>query len=291
MQTDEFIERTLRQLVKITAGVSERVFFLHIPKTGGSSITEFLRETIGLPVLHIGAAKPSISWPLQRGHVPLSYAEKGFSTITAIREPFARLVSQHQFLASENLRMWMNTAAWGAGRPPAHEVFVDLVDYSFGEQIERIHETSRAGSFSWQFSLNTYGVRDFGELTTAKKLREIASAINHMTAIVSVDKPETLQNLGDFLGVSDPHFPTENVTIDSPKGAGVSLNASQWKALFEILAWDNQVIVEAERKFPNLALPTGKRRALIDKGLKRLGLKLPTSVSMSDFFAPREYRP
>jgi len=111
VDSDEFRGQILPGLVvtRTQFRAPEPVFFLHVPKTGGTSVRLALGEAIGVPAINVYGAWPTPDtvlhrfWPYWAGHAQVDLFPATHVGFTLFREPRSRILSmyrQHQFLRS-----------------------------------------------------------------------------------------------------------------------------------------------------------------------------------------------
>lgn len=101
--SDEFRVQILPSLVvtstKFRSG--HPVFFLHVPKTGGTSVRLALSEALGVPSINVYQAwpKPDSShafWPLWAGHANIGFFPDSHQGFTVFREARSRVLSRYR---------------------------------------------------------------------------------------------------------------------------------------------------------------------------------------------------
>jgi len=104
VDSDEFRVHILPGLVvQQTQLSSEPVFFLHIPKTGGTSMRELIGDALGVPSINIydGWLRPSVGhgyWPYWAGHAQVSFFPESHKGITFFRDTKSRTLSRYRQL-------------------------------------------------------------------------------------------------------------------------------------------------------------------------------------------------
>ena len=109
VESGEFRTQILPSLVVTSTKFNSNrpVFFLHIPKTGGTSVRLALSEALGIPSINVYNAWPKPDrdshayWPLWAGHAQISFFPDSHEGFTVFREPRSRILSryrQQQFL-------------------------------------------------------------------------------------------------------------------------------------------------------------------------------------------------
>jgi hypothetical protein len=107
--TAEFENRIALRAGRLARNAGGRkVFFLHIPKCGGISLQNRLREALGgLPPIEYSfhpydhTLFPGADcWPFLTGHVSVECIPPTHTAITVFREPRARILSLHRFVSS-----------------------------------------------------------------------------------------------------------------------------------------------------------------------------------------------
>jgi len=147
VESDEFRFQILPGLVATGTGMrSERpIFFLHVPKTGGTSVRLALGDAIGVPALNLYRAWPTPDrelhhyWPYWAGHAQIGFFPESHLGITLFREPRSRILSQYR--QNQALRVRQPRHGWGYGRAPQRG---PLQGRPFNEWLGRLEEHGRA---------------------------------------------------------------------------------------------------------------------------------------------------
>ena len=102
VDSEEFKVQMLPGLVvQQTEFNSQPVFFLHIPKTGGTSMRELIGSSLGVPSINIYRtwSDPSTGhgyWPYWAGHAQVSFFPETHRGITFFRDTKSRLLSLYR---------------------------------------------------------------------------------------------------------------------------------------------------------------------------------------------------
>jgi len=140
-------------------GDAPPLFFLHIPKTAGSSNNQFLRSLYGqsnfkdhiendLPRLSAGQGPP-LTQDCLSGHVPLwawhlYQGSAPYRRVTLLRDPWHRLVSHVNWVNQFNLGMRLPKHGPGAGDLAQMVDLIAKTDFSKRSDLQRIFETANA---------------------------------------------------------------------------------------------------------------------------------------------------
>jgi len=127
VDSDEFRLMILPGLIATRAAMTgpHPVFFLHVPKTGGTSIRLAIGEALGVPALNLYSAWPYPDkrthgyWPYWAGHVQADYFPDSHVGITLFREPRSRVLSHYrQQLYTADLVGQQHGWRYGGGAGP-----------------------------------------------------------------------------------------------------------------------------------------------------------------------------
>ena len=104
IESDEFVQQILPGLVATRTEFSapNPVFFLHLRKTGGTSIRKAISKALGVPALNLYQAWPGPDrfrhsfWPYWAGHADVGYFPSTHRGITVFRESRSRMLSRYR---------------------------------------------------------------------------------------------------------------------------------------------------------------------------------------------------
>jgi hypothetical protein len=106
----DLMEQQIRTEVPLVGPAPTRVFFMHIMRTGGTSLSAALRQWVGPSGARVGIAldelvvtpRPQLArFRVLAGHIPhqaLGITPGVFQTVTVLRDPVARTLSQYREL-------------------------------------------------------------------------------------------------------------------------------------------------------------------------------------------------
>ena len=205
----------------------KRVFFLHIPKTAGTSIRVALVRLLGVPAYELYKQNTSLIdtlefshadfWPLYYGHENIAFFPEGYSGITIFRESRSRILSQyrqHCRAAIIDNPLDIDQVAFQEMR----NVALRVLSTPFGEWLKAPSQLSSLEYFipSKQFGRNSYEYSEFQAHVLSLSSREIEKSLNESlsrftNAAWSHDEPAILKAISGVSGRDVDELPHENV--------------------------------------------------------------------------------
>lgn len=115
------IKRSVSNLTKISTNFSNKIWFMHIRKSSGSSLIQDIEKHLKYPFIRLGEAshpeivdvnrlKIPINFNLIVSHIPLFRFKQilsEYSIFSIIRDPRSRLLSTYRFWTSNRVISWM----------------------------------------------------------------------------------------------------------------------------------------------------------------------------------------
>jgi len=256
------------------------VFFLHVPKTAGTSVRLALSDSMGVPSFNLYSRtvpKPprlptSMQfWPLWAGHANLHFYPETHSGLTIFRESRSRILSRFRQSQYEWLKLSPHLITPKSGAVPKKEPI------NFNEWINR----SDKGIAQWYLSnpASMYEspswrkyVNDLSELDLAHNLEK---GLKRFAAAAWIHNPEdVLKSIGIVTGKELNSLPRENEFKETKLFKEVVINSSTLQILEEVRKRDAIVFKVASE----LGILVGELKenedALFDTTLKRLGFRL-----------------
>ncbi len=171
--SDEFIESLAKKSYNIwELSESNKLFFLHIQKTGGQALEMALRAKLGFPALTLHRQRSQIQpvWPVIKSHTPIVFAPTGYKIITVVRNPLIRLFSYYRFQNSNN----------PLKNPNSVEEEHSPVGSKFSEWIYAMDGKNTGASFAWMLCSDVSDPAIFLNLTNREKIRKLKSGIKKL---------------------------------------------------------------------------------------------------------------
>ena len=290
VSSEEFSVQVLPQLVaRWSAGYNgRRVFFVHVPKTAGTSVRLALANALGIPSInfynsHQIPTTGSHFWPYLAGHAGVGAFPITHEGFTVFREPRSRLLSryrQHQFEETTAAQRIPFEGAdvgtsktpglkepwkiWGGGRRLATFFYLDPLGRLPGNGA-----TLRVAS-----QIDSAALDPMSKEERIRGLRLGLSRINHSAWIHDADA--VLDAIGAASGKRLAGLPREN-SVEKNLGnpPHVQLTERDYEA-FEMAVGRDQEVVELAVKMGVIPrLDPGEADHIFQDTLKRLNFSLP----------------
>lgn len=124
IDSEEFRKQILPALIASSVNAKTTgVFFLHVPKTGGTSLRELIGDLIGVPSINVYGKWPIPNlnthgfWPYWAGHAQVSFFPESHKGITFFRETKSLVMSRYR--QQQNLLLTDSTHGWNFSGPEA----------------------------------------------------------------------------------------------------------------------------------------------------------------------------
>lgn len=284
--TDEYRDRLALESERMArAADGRKVFFLHIPKSGGISIRAQFRASLGhvAPILLADSPLPyqiepgATSWPFLTGHIGIDTCPPGYSCVTVFREPRARLLSLHRFVASRHYEAWLSSV----GLNP--EVSRQWRESSIDSLIENNHEMplgidghvlhARQGlHYAWMFAEGFSTPAGFAAVSRAEGELAIKRGLQRIShAAWTHDGPGIARMIERASGRRPGEIARLNITKPTISGSPGVINRKTRELLADFLRDDMQVLEMAASAGLVEALSADVRDTIFKETALRLG--------------------
>ena len=283
--SEEFAQQVVGQLVAhaVKKPVERNVFFMHIPKTAGSSVRVALAHAMGIPAMqayprwvrldrsHVGF------WPLWAGHLNIASFPASHRGFSVLREPRARVLSafrqqqKRQFLGVERLELPAQADALSRARPNASTVT---------EEINR--RGTRMTAFflpNQEWAKNSSFIpqkKDIDLLSEAERRERFRQVLPRFESIVwAHDEPGILAGIEKVTGVRLDTLPRENIFQSRPwPHEQVNLSSEDMAALAQVNREESWLIDEVARAGHLEPLDPKLADSIFEQTASRLGFTL-----------------
>lgn len=291
VESEEFRLQILPGLVVTGTELRSRgpVFFLHIPKTGGTSVRLALGEAIGVPSINIYGRWPQPDrdlhryWPYWAGHAQAAFFPDTHIGFTLFREPRSRVLSayrHHQFLRSSHRlpHGWDHPD----GDRPATGDPLPFVDWLADRHRSQTLSIAR-------FFLPPGGSGTVEKAASVEQLNLLDASSNQLKAGLARmmrrfgaaawihDNEAVTRAIGEVAGHAPRGIPRENVgERNNPDIRPVNVDEHALAVLEEVAALDAVVFDVAASQGLLPPLDSGDADRLFQATAERLGFVLPT---------------
>lgn len=284
IDSDEFRVQILPGLVvtRTEFRAPQPVFFLHVPKTGGTSVRLALGEAIGVPAINLYGAWPTPDtvlhryWPYWAGHAQVDLFPETHVGLTLFREPRSRILSMyrmHQFLRSGN-RLPHGWNHPGPRRPLSRPLPFDRWLTSFREE----QRLSIVGFFLPSATPapdrrpSPEHVQRALQRPSAELLADLGRTLGRFRAAAWIhDNPAVARAICDVAGREPSRIPRVNVAEDNlPDPAPVHLDSALMSVIEEAARVDALVFSVAEEQGLIPALDRDRADDLFHAAAQRL---------------------
>jgi len=226
------------------------IFFLHVPKCGGTSISFALSEALGLRALSLrpfqgrglGAVLPVLNpgmydrWPLQTGHIHLDFFPPSFSGFSVVREPRTRLLSLYRFVSSRsyqqqnevdgNKREAVTSFQWRK-KGPSMILWPGADTSSTGN-----------GSFAWMFASGLSSPEAFESADRQARVKALSLGLDRLQGLAWLHDSSGVESLLHSVTGRPVNLGKENVTVGVADEATWTLNEEFMRRLDAMVEWD-----------------------------------------------------
>lgn len=285
VESEEFQKQILPALVAQTvAQKTPNIFFLHVPKTGGTSLRELIGNLIGVPSINIYRRWPTPNksdhsfWPYWAGHAQVSFFPEEHKGITFFREPKSRILSRYR--QNQNRSLSASTHGWKFSKPeaPKSKSFPD-----FNRWLVRQHELGQLGLAKW-FSLDERSQRlhkSHEELIKLSKMTEtelepfLVNGLNRFVSAARIEDEKAVKSaIQKATGISPDALPRKN-TFESKTGekSVQFINKKSLEILEEVEMLDERIMGLAREMGILHESEDLKDDSLFEINLERLGFQ------------------
>ena len=212
-----------------TDALPEKRFFMHIPKSGGTSIIHHLQEHSNFPWHHSVGETSLNLWPLVAGHFHWSIFPSNSKGFTILRDPLQRLISNWRFETSYSQHLF---------RKVDDKVYLNLNFTDFVNNEITGEESYSRLQMSWFFTDKPLHSPIYGETSHNKLERLFNDFYSSIENIGCIEESDSVNQALKFATGKDTHlFTTKNQTTrvnSDPQ----TLSKGEYDRLFDITDFD-----------------------------------------------------
>jgi hypothetical protein len=281
VKSEEFSIQVMPQLVAkwTSSHVGKNIFFLHVPKTAGTSLRLALSSALGVPGLmrYRDFVKPTSNssfWPFWVGHAGIAVFPETHTGFTVFRESKSRLLSTYRQVENDR-RLIPRIPLDGAPRelkpftPPPSVVWNHrywwLESWYFLDEKRRNNQNGQPKP------------EVMAHQTAKEKIQGFERGLNRISESAwSHDRPAMLEAVNKLCGSAIAELPSENVFGDrADRSEAIRLTREDMKLLDERSALERPVLDVAISKGLIPKLDKQTEDDLFRATADRLGFILP----------------
>ena len=208
----------------------EQKFFMHLPKTAGTSITSHIQRFSNYAWLNGGGGNYLHLWPLVSGHFHWSDFPSTSRGLTVLRDPLERLVSAWQYMTSRRQVMHNNFLNEG------------LLNENFSNFLKRQTTTPSLATMSvgasWFFTDTPTDILSYHESANNNLESLFNQAFNSFEHIACIEDPASVSTALKFATGSDEPFTAQANKTNRVGSEPQSLSQAEYERLFELTAFE-----------------------------------------------------
>jgi hypothetical protein len=208
----------------------EQKFFMHLPKTAGTSINSHIQKFSNYAWLSHGGGNYLHLWPLVSGHFHWSDFPSTSRGLTVLRDPLERLVSAWQYMTSRRQVMHNNFLNEG------------LLNENFSNFLKRQTTTPSLATMSvgasWFFTDTPTDILSYHESANNNLESLFYQAFNSFEHIACIEDPASVSTALKFATGSDEPFTAQANKTNRVGSEPQSLSQAEYERLFELTAFE-----------------------------------------------------
>ena len=210
----------------------EQKFFMHLPKTAGTSINSHIQRFSNYVWLsHAGGGGNYLHlWPLVSGHFHWSDFPSTSRGLTVLRDPLERLVSAWQFVTSDHQVRQRSIPEDGL----LNESFTDFIQ----RQRMSLGFAKISVGASWFFTDTPTDILSYHESTNNNLEKIFHRAFNSFEHIACIEDPASVSTALKFATGSDEPFTAQANKTNRIGSEPQSLSQAEYEQLFELTAFE-----------------------------------------------------
>ena len=210
-----------------TDALPEKRFFMHIPKSGGTSIIHHLQEHSNF-LWHHSSDETSLNlWPLVAGHFHWSIFPSNSKGFTILRDPLECLISQWRFRTSYSQHLF---------RKVDDKVFLNLNFTDFVNNTKTGEGSFSQLQTSWFFTDKPLPI--YGETSHNKLERLFNDFYSSIENIGCIENSDSVSQALKFATGKDTHLVTTKNQTTRVNSGPQTLSKGEYDRLFDITDFD-----------------------------------------------------